>query len=157
MTIGSIIDKSIGQVLKYQLRADASYVAGKSIRIGFILQNLSNENLWILRWYTPLEGVEGKIFRVTCDGKEIPYEGRMVKRGDPSKSDYVYLAPNGSVFAEVDLSKAYSLSACNECRVAFKGRIHDIVTDESSLPNRSEDHQWVDISGNAVSFRMVGP
>lgn len=151
----SVSGKAIDQILKYQLSADPVYVSGESVRIGFTLQNTSDENLWVLKWYTPLEGIKGKIFQVTCDGNEIPYEGRMVKRGDPTKDDYIFLAPKDSVFAEVDLSEAYSLPVCNECHVIFKGRIHDIVTDESLLPNKSEKHQWVDIPGNTVSFRVV--
>lgn len=151
----SISGKAIDQILKYQLSADPVYISGESVRIGFTLQNTSDKNLWVLKWYTPLEDIKGKIFRVTCDGREIPYEGRMVKRGDPTKDDYIFLAPKDSVFAEVDLSKAYSLPVCNECHVVFKGRIHDIVTDESLLPNKSEKHQWVDIPGNTVSFRVV--
>jgi hypothetical protein len=151
----AINSKSIDQMLKYQLSADPSYVAGKSVIIGFTLQNTSDENLWILKWYTPLEGIEGKIFKVTCDGKEIPYEGRMIKRGDPSRDDYIFLAPKDSVFAEVDLSKAYSLPVCNECLVTFKGKIHDIVIDESRLPNKSENHQGAEIPGNTISFRLV--
>jgi len=31
------------------------------------------------------EGMRGDIFRVNCDGKEIPYEGMMAKRGDPDR------------------------------------------------------------------------
>jgi hypothetical protein len=155
MTCGSISEKSIGEMLKYQLSADPSYAAGKPVRIGFKLQNLSNENLWILSWYTPLEDIKSKIFRVICDGKEIPYEGRMVKRGDPEETDYIYIASKGSISAQVDLLKAYNLPACKECQVAFKGRIHDIVTDENRLPSKSEDHQWFEILGNMVSFRIV--
>jgi hypothetical protein len=151
----SISGKAVDQILKYQLSADPVYISGKPVRIGFTLQNISDKNLWVLKWYTPLEDIKGKIFQVTCDGKEILYEGRMVKRGDPTKDDYIFLAPKDSVFAEVDLSKAYSLPVCDECYVAFKGRIHDIVTDESLLPNKSEKHQWVDIPGNTVTFSVV--
>lgn len=148
-------DKAFDQILKYQLNADPVYTSGKSIRIGFTLQNTSNENLWILKWYTPFEGIKGKIFQVTCDGKEVPYEGRMVKRGNPVKDDYIFLASKESAFAEVDLSEAYRLPICNECHVVFKGRIHDIVTNESLLPNKIESHRWVDIPGNSVFFRVV--
>src|SRR5687768_10993951 len=86
--------------MEYQLIARDTYVMGNPIMIKFSLQNLSNENLWVLKWYTPLEGLKGKIFLVTCDGKEIPYEGPMFMRGQPKKDDYIHIEPGRSVSAE---------------------------------------------------------
>ena len=85
------------QSLKYQLSANNSYVVGTPITINFTLENLLDENLWILKWYTPLEGMRGEIFQVNCDGKEIPYEGMMAKRGDPDRDSYMHIVPRGSV------------------------------------------------------------
>jgi hypothetical protein len=76
---------------------------GKPIILGFALENLTDEDFWVLIWYTPLEGLEGKIFRVTCSGKEVLYEGPMVKRSDPVRDDYLHLGPKGSASAKVDL------------------------------------------------------
>lgn len=50
---------------------------------GFTLENLSDETVYVLKWFTPLEGLFGDIFRITRDSEEIPYTGPMVKRGDP--------------------------------------------------------------------------
>ena len=41
----------------------------RSIVIKFTLENNSEENLWILKWNTPLEGLKKRIFNVICDGK----------------------------------------------------------------------------------------
>jgi hypothetical protein len=145
---------SLKNMIKYRLSALDSYVKNNPIIINFTLENLSNENLWVLTWYTPLEGLKGKIARVICDGKEIPYEGPMVKRGNPEKSDYIHIPPGRSVSAEFDLSKAYTLPACKECLVEFKGRIYDYSTSADSIPKSSEEHQMVSITGDAVTFRV---
>jgi hypothetical protein len=123
--------------------------------IGFILENSSDENLWILNWYTPLEGLKGKIFNVTCDGKGIPYEGIMMKRGQPIKEDYEQIAPGGSLSASVDLSEGYTIPIANQCKVDFKGRIYDVSTIGESIPKKVEDHRMVRIAGNATAFRVT--
>jgi len=147
---------TVTQSLKYQLSANDSYVAGTPITINFTLENLLDENLWVLNWYTPLEGMRGEIFQVKCDGKEIPYEGMMVKRGDPDRDSYIHIVPRGSVSEEVDLSSGYNLPISEDCQVDFKGRIYDILSDEGKLPRRSDEHQGMDITGKFVAFRVVG-
>lgn len=142
--------------LKYQLNTNNTYVVGKPITINFTLENLQDENLWVLKWYTPLEGLRGDIFQVKCDGKEIPYEGMMVKRGNPDRDSYIHIVPGGSVSEEVDLSGGYNLPISEDCQVDFKGRIYDILSDEGKLPRRSDEHQGMDITGNDVTFRVVG-
>ena len=142
--------------LKYQLNANNSYIVGKPITINFTLENLQDENLWILKWYTPLEGIRGEIFQVKCDGKEIPYEGMMAKRGNPDRDSYIHIVPRGSVSEEVDLSSGYNLPISEDCQVDFKGRIYDILSDEGKLPRRSDEHQGMDITGKFVAFRVVG-
>lgn len=143
---------SFNNKLRHQLSAHDRYVKGNPIVINFKLENLSNDNLWVLKWYTPLEGVKGKIFRVLCDGKEILYEGPMMKRGNPTKDDYIQIDQGNSASAEVDLSKAYGIPACGECLVEFKGRIYDISTSADSIPRSSEEQQIVTITGNTVAF-----
>ncbi len=143
-----------GIPLRYTLTAEQYYLTGQPVKIDFTLENMTGEDLFILTWYTPLEGLKGKIFEVMCDSRMIPYEGRMVKRGDPPQEDYIRIVEHGSVSAAVDLAEVYRFPACQECRVKFKGRIHDILRNENLLPRRSNDHQWMDIPGNPVSFRI---
>jgi hypothetical protein len=140
--------------LRYSLQAQARYFLGEPIGIGFTLESLASTVIWVLKWYTPLEGIKGKILQVSCDGVDVPYEGRLVKRGSPSREDYVRLQPGASVSAEFDLANCYSLGECNECRVTFKGRIHDVVTSEQGLPPAAHEPASADASGSPVSFRI---
>ena len=141
--------------LRYYLNAQSSYVKSAPVVIRFTLENLSSKDVWILKWYTPLEGIKGKIFDIKCNGVDIPYEGRLMKRGNPEIDDYIRLLPKGLAYAEVDLSQAYSLPVCKECWLKFKGRIYDAVFDERQVPRASNEHQRVDIPGNAVVFSIV--
>jgi hypothetical protein len=143
--------------LRYRLFADKSYSAGKPITLGFRLENLTNKGLLILTWYTPLEGIKSRIFKVTCGGKEILYNGPMVKRAAPALEDYVRIGPKASISAKVDLSQAYSLPICSECLVEFEGRIHDIVHEDGTSQIEQGSQHGMDIMGNAASFRVVAP
>ena len=143
--------------MKYRLTAENRYIKDNAILIGVELENTSNENLWVLTWYTPLEGLKGKIFRVMCDGQEIPYEGPMVKRGQPKKDDYIQLLPRKSVSARIDLLSAYKLPTCNQALIEFKGRIHDYTTSADMIPKSTEKHQMINIIGNTVTFSIANP
>jgi hypothetical protein len=145
---------SIAEKISYRLSITDAYIKDRPIVINFTLENSSDENLWVLNWYTPLEGLKGKIFDITCDGKEIPYEGIMMKRGQPTKEDYVQIAPGRSVSAFVDLLEGYKVPAANQCKVDFKGRIYDVATAGESIPKKVDDHRMVRIVGNAITFRV---
>ncbi len=146
---------STTQILRYHLSAQNSYILGKQVVIKFTLENLSGREIWVLKWYTPLEGLKGRILKVFCESKEILYEGRIVKRADPATEDYVRLSPGGSVSAEVDLSSAYALPVCSEVKVSFRGNIQDVVFSGEPFPRKSEDQQGLDIPGNSISFSIT--
>jgi hypothetical protein len=141
--------------MRYELSANDTYTNVGPIILNFKLENLSNEDLWVLIWYTPLEGLKGKILRVACDGKEIAYEGPMMKRGHPVKSDYIHIESGKSVSKDFDMSTAYRLRPCQQCVVEFNGRIYDSTTSLQSIPRRNEEHRMVNITGEDVTFSIV--
>jgi len=150
-------DLSFGPVLEFQLSARSNYFKGKPVPIGFALKNLTSKTLWILTWYTPLEGLKGNIFFIRCDDKEIPYRGILAKRGDPQSDSYVRIAPNKMVSKDVDLSKAYNFPVSKNCSVQFHGRVYDLVVGEDLLPRKRENHQGIDLQGNSVTFGIIAP
>jgi hypothetical protein len=144
-------------LLRFRLDVQQTYVIGRPVPIHFILENLSNRALYVLTWNTPLEGLKGKIFRVKRDGADILYEGRMVKRGEPERQDYMRNGPRESISATIDLSQGYNVRVAGEYQVEFVGRIQDIAEEGEALPRPRERHRSVEISGNVVVFRMVTP
>lgn len=146
---------SDNNTLTYYLSSKEKYIQGNSIIINFSLKNVSKSKLWVLKWYTPLEGIKGKIFRVICDGKEILYEGPMVKRGTPNKHDYIYIEPNKSVSSQVDLSEVYVFLECSECLVKFSGKIWDISTSADFIPKKNGDLKSFTIHGNSINFKII--
>jgi hypothetical protein len=96
--------------LEATLSGPAEVRAGDPVTLEFTLVNRGTAGRYVLRWYTPLEGIYGKIFHVTRDGEPLEYGGPLVMRGDPLPDDYVWVDAQGSVSAEVDLATAYDLT-----------------------------------------------
>lgn len=142
--------------LSFELLAQSEYAPGRSIIVTFRLNNNGPRDAWVLTWYTPLEGIKGKIFDVTCSGGTVGYEGRLMKRGDPSVDDYVHLAAGETASADVNLAEAYPLRSCDPCVVRFSGVLSDVVWDPGRLPRAQGEHQSTPVQGNMISFRVGG-
>ncbi len=102
------------------IEAQESLSTGEVVNVSFTLTNTSSEGLFVLKWFTPLEGLAGDIFRVQLDGVDLPYRGKMVKRGAPTSQDYVWLDAGGSTSAEVDLAEGYDLSRDGQYTLQFR-------------------------------------
>lgn len=76
--------------LEARLAIAESLPAGDPVPLTFTLTNHGDHPLYVLKWYTPLEGIAGETFRVTRDGQTIRYEGILAMRGDPRPEDYIF-------------------------------------------------------------------
>jgi peptidyl-Lys metalloendopeptidase len=138
------------------LEAPSSLPNGEAVKLTFTLTNHSPERLYVLTWYTPLEGIFGEIFRVKRDGEAIPYEGPLVMRGDPLPEDYVLLEPGASVSAEVDLATAYDFSQAGQYTIEFLSpRISDVAKTESEFAASVDDLGPVEIPCNSLRLEIA--
>ncbi|HEX3129931.1 MAG TPA: M35 family metallo-endopeptidase, partial [Thermoanaerobaculia bacterium] len=84
------------------------------------LRNDGAEDVSLLRWQTPLRGVEGNLFDVRVDGEAVAYLGRMYKRPAPKAEDYLRLAPGTSATVEIDLSRYYDMTRTGEYSIGYR-------------------------------------
>ena len=147
----------------YRLRFDTgAYFAAQNIQpffpfveITFTVTNRSAAPVSILRWYTPLEGVRGDIFRVTRGRRELPYEGPMMKRGEPSARDYVEIPAGESVTGTADLSAAYGIREPGTYRVAFTRGLADVVRAGDSSPRLRDAHRPRKLSCGPIAIEVT--
>ena len=137
------------------LEMDETYPVGEPVSLRFVLRNQTDRPLYVLTWYTPLEGIAGDIFQVTRDGEELPYQGMLAKRGDPTREEYVAIEPGEAAAAEVDLRMGYDLSTPGSYQVQFTAGLQDVSADASLVPLKRDDHRPQSLSCNAVSFRIA--
>ena len=140
--------------LTYRLDVRTDRAAVRGVVVTFSLENRSATDLWVLKWYTPLEGIKGKIFTVQCDGVTLPYEGRMVKRAAPGADDYLLIRSGDTASAGHDLSTVFRFPASGLCVVRFSGRLHDVAPSQEPIPRAPERHQAITIPGNSLTFEL---
>jgi peptidyl-Lys metalloendopeptidase len=83
------------------------------------ITNPNSYSIRILKWFTPLGGVERSLFTVTRSGEPVPYMGRMIKRVAPTDKDYITLEAGESVTSDVNISDYYALSISDNYEVMY--------------------------------------
>lgn len=125
--------------------------------VRFTLTNQTAAPLWVLRWNTPLEGWKGTVLTVTANGTEIPYQGPMLKRGDPGREDYVEIPAGDSASATVDLSQVYEVSQPGRYEVKVTGSLHDVAKDGGSVPRPRDQHEAMELRCEGVTLEIKKP
>jgi peptidyl-Lys metalloendopeptidase len=144
--------------LEATIEVAATLSSGEAVNLKFTLINNTDTRLHVLKWYTPLEGIAGEIFRVERDGQAIPYQGMLAKRGVPSPEAYVLLGPGESVSVEVDLATAYNFSEVGEYTIEFLSpSISHVVRTEAEMAKTVDDLKPVQIPSNTVTVQIVDP
>jgi hypothetical protein len=130
--------------LDCRLEAVPPLTAGGPAAVRFTLTNRGDSPVWVLRWNTPLEERwKGTIFAIVADdagGRELPYQGPMVKRGDPGREEYAEIPAGGSATGVADLAQVYDLSEAGSYRVEVTQGLHDVTTNAADVP-RPRDRQ----------------
>lgn len=115
----------------------ASARADGRVVLGFTLRNAGKQDLHLLRWGTPFEGAWfGPFVHASTPQGELPFQGAMRKRGDPSAQDYLLLRAGQTLSAELTLNDAFAVPPNAVLRLKAGWHWHDIVTPGSGKPPR---------------------
>jgi hypothetical protein len=139
------------------LEVPATLPGGEAVNLRFTLINNTDTRLYVLKWFTPLEGLGGEIFRVEREGQVIPYEGPLASRAVPTPDAYVSLDAGESVSAEVDLATAYDFSKAGEYTIEFLSpSISHVARTEAQMAKTMDDLRPVQIPSNVVTIEIGG-
>ncbi len=139
------------------LSVPSSVRAGDPVELSFRLTNRTAKPLFVLSWRTPLEGLRGNDFQITRDGTEIPYQGPMAKRGNPSAESYVTLAPGASVDAKVELTLAYEMNQPGRYRIEFRGTLLDVAENQADVPRTLDQLKSTPVRCPVVETTVTAP
>ena len=143
--------------LRAHLEIPESLPLGEPVTLRFFLINDTNSKLYVLNWFTPLEGIGGEIFRVKRDGVAVPYQGILASRADPSPEAYTKLDAGEMVSAEVDLADAFDFSIPGTYTIEFiSPRISHIAESEAEMAKTLAELGPVQIPANEVTVK-IGP
>lgn len=91
----------------------------ESTEIKFTFTNNSEEIIYILKWYTPLEGMKSRFLNITFGKEELKYEGIMAKRSLPKAKHYICLKPKQPVHNTIDLIESYTFPYDGEYTIHY--------------------------------------
>jgi peptidyl-Lys metalloendopeptidase len=133
--------------------------AGGPVQIRFALTNPTGEKVWVLTWNTPFEQRwMGTVFRLTGPGgEEIPYQGPMAKRGEPTIEQYMEIAPDGTAEAVVDLAQVYEFKNPGQYRLQVTGDLFDLTANADDLPRSTDLYEPVPLPCNEVLLEVGKP
>jgi peptidyl-Lys metalloendopeptidase len=118
-------------------------------KIVYSLSNTTASSVQVLRWQTPLDGVNNEMFSVTQNGEPVAYVGRMVKRGTPTEKDYIELAPGQSLTVDVDLSAYYDMRKGGQFTVRYERSATDVIRDAAEAKRGG-------VQAGTIEFDHVG-
>ncbi|GAB6196306.1 M35 family metalloendopeptidase [Lysobacter xanthus] len=150
------------------LRVSMVAATGTSSFLGAVdveVTNTSNRTVRMPAWQLASEYLQADLFRVTHDGREVAYEGPMIKRGLPRAADFVILRPGESYRTQVDLSAFYDLSGTGEYTVAYAAPLQhaslstgEMLVTTRGLPMMAQSAPlklWVDGTDQLGGSRML--
>jgi len=145
--------------LAISVRARDSYELGEPVRLTVEVENRGNEPLRLLGWGTPFEEeFTASFLTVKRDGETLPYDGKLVKRGDPSGEDYLTIEPGGTAETSVDVSAGYPIDRPGEYTVAVDANASDAFTvseGEGEAARSREQHEPLSLSSPTASFTVL--
>lgn len=96
------------------------FARSDEVLVRVTLRNGSAEPRFLLKWHTPVEGVEAPLFEVLRDGQPVRYLGIKVKRRAPGPGDYLRLAPGASLTSTVELSALYEMNVTGPYQLRYR-------------------------------------
>lgn len=113
--------------MKAQLTTANTYASGDRIMARFELSNDADQDQYVLKWFTPLEGLQSDCLNVTLDGgTKVPYDGPLGKRATPTPGDFILVPAGQSVAVDFDVSEAYAVSRPGHYKIDLKSQAHSI-------------------------------
>ncbi len=98
------------------------------VQVRVTLTNVSSHAVRLLRWTTPVDGIDDDVFTVTRDGAKVAYIGRHYKRAAPQAEDFVTLTTGEHLTRTVSLAGHYDLSQTGSYTLSYAEETHQGVS-----------------------------
>lgn len=118
--------------VKFQAVLDVNTKKRNALELIVQLTNESTSTQRVLKWGSPFDQVGPASLRVFVDEIEIPYDGRVAKRGAPTKNSFITLRPKSTTSVVVNLGRYFQLNTGGDLRVTFDSPLF-LATNGNSL------------------------
>lgn len=134
--------------------AKTNYTSAEDIKVMVTLTNEEAVPVRVLKWYTPADGVEEALFKVSANGVAIDYLGAHYKRPAAQQKDYIQLKSGQSVSYEVELSSLYDLSKTGQYEISYHAESHTLFTNNPGQDKKLARLGIDGINSAPVSFYL---
>lgn len=135
------------------------YKLGEPILITFEIKNTSNKTYQILKWDTPLEQkIYDDFLTLQYDGQTLAYDGKFVKRGNPSLESYAIIRPGEQLKETVDISKVYPIYKPGDYTATLTSSIKDVFTitgNTKEAPRSRQNHEPHSLDSPKIHFKVI--
>jgi peptidyl-Lys metalloendopeptidase len=107
---GAVVSLSVQQ---------SAFDSSQDVLVAVTISNPTRHTVRVLKWFTPVDGVEEPLFAVTRDGEPVAYIGAHYKRPDATGKDYISLKAGESLTSTVNLGEYYDLSASGQYEISY--------------------------------------
>jgi peptidyl-Lys metalloendopeptidase len=130
----------------------SAYLTSDAVLLSVTIQNKGETPVQLLKWHTPVDGVQEPMFTVMRDGVAVKYIDRLYKRLPPTSADYITLQPGESLIREVDLAGSYDFSVTGNYSIRFDTASWNLFTEDPTYRPEMMDR----LSSNEVIINVVG-
>src|SRR5262245_53260446 len=109
------------------VKPDKSFKTHQGVPLKVVLTNTGKEDISVLVWNTPLDGLVTDCLDVKVKGQKVPYDGPIFKRAAPTAKDYITIKAGKSVEGEFMVSDGYNTSLPGTYHVNLKKPVPDVV------------------------------
>src|SRR5262249_33801976 len=143
--------------LRQSIHMQPTYRLGESITLRFEIENTSDEDYALLVWDTPLGGEVMNFLEVRHEGRVVPYDGRLVKRGDPTTDSYRTLASGATIAEELDLSTSFAFEVPGTYTVTLNVRFVDAFRGASAnfTARSRREHEVLPLEPTSATFEIL--
>ena len=137
------------------VKCSEQYQSGESIYCQFDITNHHCVDYHVLKWHTPLEGMTSKYLSVTRDDRALPYDGMLVKWGNPSAREYLLIRAGTTVSSIIDISLAYAMNVTGLYTVQLKTNLkYHRETHDTDFMNTQLHKQTLE--STLATFQLIG-
>lgn len=112
--------------------AQGEFDSGQDVLVAVTISNPTKHTVRVLKWFTPVDGVEEPLFFVMRNGEPVAYTGAIYKRPAPTGNDYVSLKAGESITSVVNLGEYYDLSATGQYEVSYAVASYNLFNEKGN-------------------------
>ena len=103
-----------------------------TVACSFEFTNNANQDLYLLKRNTPLEGLDSEFVSVSLDDRPLDYEGIYMRRLPPTKDEFVLLKAGESISASVQITDVFSIDTDGLYTVQYSRPLQYLSVNEMS-------------------------